>query len=162
MNEIKEYFKGLESRERNLVIVAGLLIILVLPYQVLWKPFTESIETSRIRVEAQKKQFIKMQQQANKINALRGAGTVAAQTGRQFLNNAINTAARQNNLSSALKIKTDSNNNLRVSLDNVPFDSVMNWLDQLISKNGVVVSKISIDRQQTIGRVNVIVYMDAS
>ena len=162
MNELKAYFNNLESREKYLVMIAGFLIILVLPYQVIWKPFTESIESSTIKVEAQKKQFVTMQQQANKIRALRGAGAVAAQTGRQFLNNAINTAAKKNNLSNALKIKSDSNNNLRVSLDNVPFDSVMNWLDQLSTKNGVVVSKISIDRQPTVGRVNVIVYMDAS
>lgn len=161
MNDIKEYFKSLETRERNLVILAGLFVALVIPYQFIWKPFTESLDTSTIRVEAQKRQFVKMQQQATKIKALRGAGVVASQSGRQFLNTAINTAARNNGLSSALKIKSDSNNNIRVSLDNVPFDSVMNWLDQLISRNGVIISKVNIDRQPTLGRVNASIYLEA-
>lgn len=161
MNELKEYFKNLEARERNLVIIAGLLLALIIPYQFMWKPLSESVINSNIRVQAQKKQFSKMQQQAKKIQALRGAGVVASQPGRQFLNNAINTAARKNGLSNALKIKSDSNNNLRVSMDNVPFDNVMDWLDQLISQNGVLVSKVNIDRQPTIGRVNVSVYLEA-
>lgn len=161
MNEIKEYFYGLEAREKNLVIITGLLLILVIPYQFFWKPFSESVENSAIRVQAQKSQFIKMQQQAKRIQQLRGVGVVASQPGRQFLNNAINTAARKNGLASALKMKSDSNNNLRVSMDNVPFDNVMNWLDQLISQNGVIVSKVNIDRQPTIGRVNISVYLEA-
>ncbi len=161
MSEIKEYFKNLESRERSLVIITGLLLILVIPYQFIWKPFTESVTNTTIRVDAQKRQFIKMQQQAKKIQALRGSSTIVSQPGRQFLNNAINTAARKNGLANALKIKSDSNNNLRVSLDNVPFDNVMNWLDQLISRNGVIVSKVNIDRQPMAGRVNVSVYLEA-
>ena len=46
-------------------------------------------------------------------------------------------------------------------MDNVPFDSVMNWLDQLVSNNGVIVNKFNVDRQPTKGRVNVSVYLEA-
>lgn len=161
MNAIKEYFNGLEARERNLVIVAGLIFILVIPYQFVWKPFTEAIDNSTIRVQAQKKQFFKMQQQAKKINQLKGTGDLVSQPGKQFMNNAINTAAKRYGLATSLNIKSGSNDSLRVSLDNVPFDNVMDWLDQLINNNGAVISKLIIDRQPTAGRVNVSVYLES-
>ena len=161
MNAIKEYLNGLEARERNLILVAAAIFVLVIPYQFIWNPFVESVENTNGRVQAQKVQFIKMQQQAKKVQQLRGSGNVIAQPGKQFLNNVIQTAAKNNGLSSTLKIKSDTDNSIRVSLDNVPFDNVMNWLDQLVSMNGVIVSKLNIDRQPTIGNVNVSVYLDA-
>jgi len=161
MNAIKEYFNNLEQREKSLVIIAALVLAILIPYQFMWKPFVTSYDDTSIRLQAQKKQFFKMQQQAQHIRQLRGAGSLQVQSGRQFLSNAINTAARQNGLASALNIKSDSLNNLRVSLDNVPFDNVMNWLDQLITRNGVIVNKLNVDRQPTVGRVNVSVYLDS-
>ena len=126
MNAIKEYLNGLEARERNLILVAAAIFVLVIPYQFIWKPFVESVENTNGRVQAQKVQFIKMQQQAKKVQQLRGSGNVIAQPGKQFLNNVIQTAAKNNGLSSTLKIKSDTDNSIRVSLDNVPFDNVMN------------------------------------
>ncbi len=161
MNAIKEYLNSLESRERNLVVIAAVLVALTIPYQFIWKPFSESLENTNVRVKSQRNQLATMQQQAREIRQLQGAGTVIAQSGRQFLNNLINTAAKRNGLTNALNIKADSEDNLRVSMDNVPFDNVMTWLDQLISNSGIIVSKLTVDRQPTVGRVNVSVYLEA-
>ncbi len=161
MNAVKEYLNGLESRERNLVIIAAILIALVIPYQFIWKPFSESLDNMDVRVKSQRNQLVTMQHQASEIRKLRGSGTITAQPGRQFLSNLINTAAKRNGLANALNVKADSENNLRVSMDNVPFDNVMNWLDQLISRSGIIVSKLTVDRLQAVGRVNVTVYMEA-
>jgi len=163
MNAVKDYLNSLEARERYLVIVAFVLIIVTIPYQFMWKPFSESLDNSRIRVQSQKTQYIKMQQQSQKIKQLRGtsSSTVVSQPGKQFLNNLIQTAAKRNGLTNNLKIKSDTQNSIRVSLDNVPFDNVMNWLDQLVSNNGIIISKLNIDRQPSLGRVNVSVYLDS-
>ncbi len=160
MNAVKEYLNSLESRERNLIIVAAILLALVIPYQFAWKPFSESLDNMNARVSSQRSQLATMQYQALEIQKLRGAGTIVAQPGKQFLNNLINTAAKKNGLANTLNIKSDSENSLRVSMDNVPFDNVMNWLDQLISGSGIIVSKLTVDRLPTVGRVNVIVYME--
>ncbi len=161
MDAIKEYFNNLESREKNLVIIAGVLIGLLIPYQFMWKPFSESLEDSQIRVEAQRKQLVTMQQQAQQIKGLRGSASFTSQPGRQFLNNLINTEARKNGLANSLKTKAESNNKVRVSMDNVPFDNVMKWLDQLVSRHGVIVTKLTADRQPSVGRVNVTVYLES-
>ncbi len=161
MNAIKEYLNGLESRERNLVIVAAIMLALVIPYQFIWKPFSESLHNTEVRVKSHRNQLAIMKQQANEISKLRGTSTIVAQPGRQFLNNLINTAAKRNGLANALNIKADSQDNLRVSMDNVPFDNVMNWLDQLISRNGIIVNKLNVDRQPAVGRVNISVYLEA-
>ncbi len=160
MNRLKEYFNGLEARERNLVIVAAVMLAVALPYQFIWKPFTEGLDDARIRVQAQRKQLITMKQQAREIRKLRGVGSIDVQPGKQFLNNLINTAAKRNGLANSLNIKSDSENNLRISMDNVPFDNVMNWLDQLVTRGGVVVRKLTVDRQPTPGRINVTVYLE--
>ncbi len=161
MKVVKEYLNGLESRERNLVIVAAVLLALVIPYQFAWKPFSASLDNMNMRVKSQRNQFLTMQVQATEIRKLRGSGAMVAQPGKQFLNNLINTAAKRNGLANALNIKADSENNLRVSMDNVPFDNVINWLDQLITKSGVIVNKLTVDRMPTVGRVNITVYMEA-
>jgi len=160
MKAIKDNFNNLEIREKYLVSVAVIIFMLVMPYQFIWKPFSESVDESAIRVQAKKNQFIKMQQQAKTISQLQGGGTIVSQPGRQFLNNAINTAAKQYGLSSALNIKSDNNDNVRVSFDNVPFDNVINWLDQLITSNGVIVTKLNVDKQPTVGRVNASIYLE--
>jgi len=163
MNAVKDYLNSLEARERYLVIAAFVLIVVTIPYQFMWKPFSESLDNSRIRVQSQKSQYIKMQQQSQKIKQLRGSSSSAlvSQPGKQFLNNLIQTAAKRNGLTNNLKIKSDTQNSIRVSLDNVPFDNVMNWLDQLVSNNGIIISKLNIDRQPSLGRVNVSVYLDS-
>jgi len=161
VNAVKEYLNALESRERNLVIVAAVMVALTLPYQFAWKPFSESFDNVNVRVTSKRNQLAIMQQQAITIKKLQGAGAVISQPGRQFLSNVINTDANRNGLASALSIKADGQNSLRVSMDNVPFDKVMDWLDQLTSKNGIIVSKLTVDRQPSVGRVNVSVYLEA-
>jgi len=161
MNALKEYFNTLDARERNLIIAMLVLLGLFIPYQFIWKPFSENLDNTKVRVQSQKKQLITMQQQASEIKSLRGTSNITTQPGRQFLNNLINTTARRNGLSSALKTKADSSNNVRVSMDNVPFDNVMRWLDQLVTGSGVIVTKLTVDRQPTVGRVNVSVYLES-
>lgn len=161
MNVVKNYLDSLNPRERSLVITALLAVALFIPYQFIWKPFTIRHEQLITRVEVQRNQLQTMQNQAQEIRKLRGNNSISAKPGRQFLTNLVNTAARQFGLGTNLDIKQDTQNKLRVKMSNAPFDSIMNWLDRLIFQNGIVINKLTIERQESVGRVNVNVQLEA-
>lgn len=66
--------------------------------------------------------------------------------------NLINQQAQQNNLS--LSRYEQSEQGVRIWLENVAFDQAISWLENLKAQSGILVKQINVDKQTLEGRVN--------
>lgn len=154
---MKEWWDGLATRERLILLGGGAVLVLVLLWALLWQPLASSVREQQAEVAAQRENLRWMQNAAAELQQLRGSGVQAGAglAGRSLLAVA-DQSARSAGLGNGLKrIEPESGNAVRVRLEGVAFDAVVVWLDGLAREAGVLATTIAVERAGAPGLVNV-------
>lgn len=152
---LRDKWQQLSLREQRLVLLTMVVVALSLFYFALWQPLNQGIEAQRLRLRAQQQTLQQLAQDAAEVARLRAVQQRGAATGRKgSLLVTIERSARRKNLHQALqKVQPDGANGVRIWLDNVAFDDLIDWLDLLSRQHGFTISEISIERDTAPGRV---------
>ena len=154
---MKERWQQLSSREQQLVILMAIAVSITLFYFLFWSPLQEGISDGKNRYKAQTSALIQIQKQAAEAKAIRASGRKSGAKVKDSttLLGLIERTAQQNQLKSALqKVQPDGKDGARVWLENASFDQAIQWLSVLVSRHGITINEISIERQDNPGRVN--------
>jgi len=152
---VKDWFMGLEARERKLVIGGAAVLLLLLFYVAIWEPLAGGYAALKNNVAEQKQTLVWMQQAAQQLQLLRRSAPAAAQglAGRSLLA-VVDQSARADGLGSSLKrIEPDGSKGVKVWLEGVVFDSMVIWLGKLTRTYHIETSIITIEPLGN-GRVN--------
>lgn len=155
---MREWWEGLGTRERFILIAGTLVLAPLLLWAILWRPLVGSVTRLEQEVSAQRENLRWMQNAANELQQLRGGASQAgAGLGGRSLLAVVDQSARTAGLGAGLKrIEPDGADAVRVRLEGVAFDTLVTWLDQLSRQAGVLASLVSIERDDTApGQVNV-------
>lgn len=154
---MKEWWDGLGTRERLILIGGVAIVVPLLLWALLWRPLVGGVERLEQDVATQREQLRWMQNASAEIDRLRGSGAqAAAGLGGRSLLAVVDQSARGAGLGNGLKrIEPESTDAVRVRLEGVGFDAVVTWLDQLSRQFGVYASLVSIEREPTPGQVSV-------
>ena len=154
---MKEWWLGLQARERKTLIMGGIALSLTLVYFGMWDPFQSNLKQMEQAVEKNQSLLVWMQRSADEVRQLSrssGSSTRPVKDGRSLLA-LVDQTAKRGRLGSALKrVEPEGENAVRVWLEKASFDDMMSWLIDIEKKNAVVVSTITIDKQDEPGRVN--------
>lgn len=149
---------NLDPRERNALIVGGIILGVLLAYAVLWKPFSNKVEKMESSVQEQHalQQWINTASaEAQRLRATQNTHSTRQNTAGQSLLSVVDQAAKKDRLGSALKrIEPEGATKVRVWIEQAPFDDVVLWMGNLKNAYGVQVTNASIDRQGTSALVN--------
>lgn len=149
---IKQYLDQLNERERRAVIVAAIAVLLFIPYQFIWTPFSHSMTSLEQRVENQQKDLLWMQNRVAEAQELTRASRGSAQ-GEQPVYGLIESSARQR-FGNGIRVRQEGKGGVRVTIKNISFDVIMLWLDDLYYKHHVNVKEFTVERQSDAGRVD--------
>lgn len=153
---MKEKWQQLSSREKRLVILTAVVVMITVVYFMIWQPLQDGIQTSRVRVKAQHQTLAEMQEQAAEARQLLAAqrqGNDSRSSGSLLV--IIERTAQSKNLKSRLqKVQPEGEDSVRVWVENASFDQLIDWLALLENRNTIYVSEIIIERQKEPGRVN--------
>ncbi len=140
MDKLVSTFKQLNPRERLLVSVSAVLVIIALFYWLVWSPLDTAIERGEKNLANQQALLSWVQKNANRAIQLRGS----AGSNRSFsgsLPQAVNQSA------SRMRIKISrmqpQGDELQVWVDQAPFNDVLSWL-QSLEKSGVIIMDIDL------------------
>jgi len=152
---MKDWYFGLEARERLMVnIGAGVLVLLML-YLLIWEPLAGRYHKLQASVAQQQKTLAWMQQAAAQVKALQRAlpGGGRGLGGRSLLS-VVDQSARNGGLGASIKrIEPDGGKGVKVWLEGASFDQMVVWLGKLSRNFQVEVGSISIEPQGN-GRVD--------
>ena len=154
---MKDWFNGLGSRERLLLISGAAVLGVFLLYALIFSPMHTSYETLKTRVVAQRDTNSWMKQSAQLLQQLKSSRGPAAQgLGGKSLLAMADSTARSNALGPFLKrVEPEGRKNVRVWLEGASFDQMVKWLGQLSSAYGIGIDSITMERSSdTAGRVN--------
>ncbi|MGW8310064.1 MAG: type II secretion system protein GspM [Thiogranum sp.] len=152
---IKDWFFGLEPRERLLVGGGAVLLVLLLLYLLIWEPIAGKYTALQESVGSRKQDLAWMQQAAAQINALKRSDSRAGTgLGGRSLLAVVDQSVRVGGLGGAIKrIEPDGSKGVKVWLEGAAFDPMILWLGKLSKSYAIEPSIITLEPIGA-GRVN--------
>ncbi|SEP95843.1 general secretion pathway protein M [Ectothiorhodospira magna] len=151
------WWQACSSRDRRTLIIGGLLLLLILPYGLIWLPLNDRLDNAARTVERLQNDLDWMMAASAQVQAARGQSSDLPRVqGAQSLLGLVDATARQANLASGLRrVQPEGAGTVRVWMEHVAFDDLLRWLDGLVQEYGIQVTGLVVDRQSEAGRVNV-------
>lgn len=151
MNNLKQKFQGLTEREQWLVIASAVVVVIGVFYWVVWSPLNSSLETNRTAVKAKQSDLIWVRKQATKAIQLKGAGNQTTSFTGSLTQVVNQTAGR---LRIAVSRMQPQGDDLKVWVDQAPFNDVLSWLQALESR-GVRIIDVDFAQADAPGHIKI-------
>lgn len=158
MDEIKQYWQQLNSRERIMLGVAGVVIGIMFLYLVILEPIMNDAKRLEAQLAEQQKLLSWMEDAASEAKSLSRSGgkKIKVGNGGQSLLGVIDRTAKAGQLGDSMKrVEPDGSNRVRVWLEQASFDDTMRWLEKLQKDYSMDIDSVVIDKEEAPGRVNV-------
>lgn len=153
MQQLTQRFPGLEARinqmnqrEKTLVGVAAVLFVITLIYFVMWKPLADGIATRQAQVAAQQEMLQWVRENTGRYLAQTEEGRGQSQLRPQTESARDSISERVTRLASTAKIEIarmqPQSNGLLVVIDQVPFNSLLQFIERLQNEAGLVIEQL--------------------
>ena len=148
---MKEKWQSLNQREQYLVIVMGVFIGIFMLYQLIWQAVNDSISDKQLKVERYQALLLWVNEKKAEYNTY--AKQSSNDSSDASLSSIVNRSANKNKISiSRIQPQGDE---ISVTIDEVPFNNVMEWLKQMAVADGVIIKAIDIAQDDTQGVVKI-------
>jgi general secretion pathway protein M len=149
-------WQQLEPRQKRLIGLAGLVLVVALVYVWVWEPLAEARAAERERIAQQQALLNWLEGVAPLAERLRRDGADRRDLGGRSLLGLADETARAAGLAGAMaRIEPTGDDEVRVWLEDADFVTVMGWLEDFSRSRPVQVSQLQVDRAEGEGRVNV-------
>ena len=156
MQKLKDWYYGLNVRERAIIIVGVGLVALTAVYILALAPLYQSVSALAQDVEQKKADLAWMSSVAGEVQALSASQPMVATPTNESLVVLVDRTAREAGLSSALTGQTpNGETGIRVRLEGAAFDMAVMWLANLELSHAVAIESATFDRTSTPGLVNI-------
>ena len=148
---MKDWFFGLQPRERVLVSVGSVVVLATILYVAIWEPIQTGYALAADDV-ARKTELVSRARATAPTSAANAAPT---RSNGGSLVVTVSNSAYANGLSKAYRNSSPiGNNSLRVALENASFDALVVWLAALEREHGITIESSSVTRKRDVGRVD--------
>lgn len=148
---MKEKWQSLNQREQSLVIVMAAFIGVFILYQVIWQPINNSIIDKQKKIERYQALLLWVNEKKAEYNTY--AKLSQGDSSNASLSSVVNRSAIKHKISiSRIQPQGDE---ISVTIDEVPFDHVMDWLKQMAIAEGVIIKAIDLSSTDIKGVVKV-------
>jgi general secretion pathway protein M len=152
MNQLIQWYAGLQEREQRMVAVGGVVLGILLLVGGLLMPLHSAVSSANRRVQTLHEDLQWMRINASEVRA--GSGLLPVDTGEAPVV-MVNRIGREAGLGTALRGTSPSGiAGVRVQLESAPFDTLVAWLATLEQNHGLSVDSISVDHAGKPGVVN--------
>lgn len=157
MDAIRAWFGSLAAREQRVVALGAAAAVLLLLFAA-WLPVERRVARLDQQVRTRRADLAWLQSIAPQLGELRArpAG------GSESLVVLADRVAHETGISRALNTQAGSDGTLSVRLEQVAFDSLLNWAGELVQRHGVRVVSASIDSGANAGMVSATIVLRAS
>jgi general secretion pathway protein M len=153
---MKEWFNNLQTRERNLVLGAALVLAALIVYLLIWEPVTKKVAHLDSSVKAQQAQLTWMQQASQEIKTLqRGSSTQPTSNQGASLINAVERSAKETGINdSVTRTEPQGSNKITVELHDTEFDRLIDWIGILTRRYNARITQFNANRTDIKGHVD--------
>ncbi|QFU24925.1 type II secretion system protein M [Shewanella eurypsychrophilus] len=151
MENVKVWWDGLVLREKQLVGTCGVFLFIGILYWGIWTPISNAELDAERGLQAQQGTLNFVKQTANKIAGLQENGNKPSFKGS--LSAAVNQSAGAFGLE--ITRMQPQGKKIQVWMDDVPFESLLGYLNELVQEKGLSLESIDLAESDTPGLVRV-------
>lgn len=151
MNSIKSWYSGLNIRERNMVLILGIMMVLLILFIAVVLPLKSYMNDLDDRVATAKRDLPEV---AAKVQALQSRSGSQQPSSRQSLNQLITNSSKRYGLKFSRIEERKRDEEIQVRLDDVEFDQLLRWVGQLEQQQGLVIDTLRVSDTDDIGMVD--------
>lgn len=152
---MKAWWENLGARERGLIVVGTVLVMMLLSYVLAWEPLRNSDRRLRQSVAERRADLAWMRQAAEEIKRLGGAEAARPVADNRSLLTLVDQTARAAGLGAALKrVAPQGDDKLSAQLDGAEFDKLIPWLSGLERDQAIAIISLNVDRTDAPALVN--------
>jgi type II secretory pathway component PulM len=158
MSALQGWFRSLAQREQRAVLLGAAAAVLVLLLGV-WLPVERRVSHLEAQVQTRQADLAWLQTVAPQIGALRSG---SPGTGNESVVALADRVAHETGIARALNTQAGGDGTFSVRLEQVAFDSLLNWAGELVLRHGVRIVSATIDGSPNAGMVNATIVLRAS
>ncbi len=153
---MKAWWISLQTRERMILVIAAAIISIALVYLVLIEPILEQRTALNNQVKAQYKTLVWMQRTSQQVQQLKADTTLSkpANSGQSLLALVESSAKRSKIRKPIQRMEPEGQSGAKLWLEDADFDSLIRWVGALERNQNVVVTRATISRGNSPGRVD--------
>ena len=151
MENFKAWWSGLVLREQQMVAACGVVLVIGILYWGVWTPIASAEDEAQRRLDGQQSTLTYVKQTANRIAGLKQSG--GSNAFRGSLSAAVNQTAGAFGLT--ITRMQPQGDKIQVWMDEVPFDTLLNYLNELVQNKGLSLESLDLAESDTPGFVNV-------
>jgi len=149
--DIKLRWAGLPQRTRMLASIGAVVVVLGLLYFAAWRPLQRDLARLRLSVPREAAQVEWMRTQAPIAKAMRARAVTSTSALAPVVEQSAATHGVRNFMT---KIDAEGNTAARVTLEAIPFNTLVSWISELQATSGAVVDDATLDAHASPGLVN--------
>ncbi len=152
---MQNWWAGLQPRERLILAAAGVVLVILAIYLLIWEPLAQQRASLQRSVSAKQAQLAWMREQAVTVRALRRAGATAGSLDkrRSLLAVVDQSLARAGLKGQLQRMEPDGADAVKLWFEGSDFDVLMRWLAQTRQQYGLRVGSLRIEPQDKPGLV---------
>jgi general secretion pathway protein M len=144
---------GLAPREQRLVLIGALALLLTLLFLTVWEPLVQHHQRQTLALDDARALASRLELIGAEVAARRGNRPSIDRSASLLAT--VDRAARSGTLGVApSRLQPEGEREVRVWLDNLVFENLLQWIDELSSRHGVAVLTLDVERTGSPGRVN--------
>jgi len=151
IDSLKQYWSGLQARERMFLSWGGVAVALILFYIIIWRPWHIAIDAMEESIQPLRENLTWMRQQSEQIKSAGGANLRHQVKGAdQSLLSVIEQTAKRAKVTAAIQqmVPNREKNEVRVVLDGANFNQWVRWIDDLFKQYGVDIKQVTAERDE--------------
>jgi len=153
MSRLKQYWHGLEARERWILLMGGALAFAILFYSLLWQPWHERIRNLRVEVPSKYQDLVWLTWQKDHLRGQLQQKQAAASRKPASVLTFIEQSAARLGLRKSLNISPGRNGQTRITIKQAPFDQALAFA-QALNKAGFKLVAVLFKDTDTPGQVD--------
>lgn len=151
---LRARYDALQPREQMLVGIAAVLLVIALLHTAVWQPLVK--QRKQLALDLDSARSVALQLAEAEVELRSATPRAAPVVGRDVsLLTAVDQATKSGTLKKPpARLQPDGENAARIWLEDVEFDVLMRWMNELQSRYGVTIDLVDIERRETPGLVN--------
>ena len=147
---MKTWWQQLNLREQRLIMAMAAAISVFILYGLIWQPLNENIASSKLKIERQQALLSWVEDNTKRYKQ---AKLTSGSRSDASLSSIVNRTSRQNDI--IITRMQPQADDLQVWIDEISFNQLLTWLEQLASREGLRVKNIDLSLADEQGVVRV-------
>ncbi|AZN33999.1 type II secretion system protein M [Pseudoalteromonas sp. Xi13] len=147
--QIIQYWRSLKEQEQQLIMVAGGIFVVFVLVMGIFRPLNNAIFKAKKSYVTQQELLVWVDESIVKLKAAGNTQAISNQNISQVVNS---TRSRYRITISKMQ---PNDNSLRLTLDSVEFNQLIEWLDELVNQHGLTVENLDLSKDDKSGFVRV-------